>query len=55
MASAQKAQSYGLTELPLEPKAQPGCGACLAMSRYRCAPRECPVQARLQCRIRRKC
>lgn len=31
MAGTQKPQGYGLTELPPEPKAKPGCGACLGI------------------------
>lgn len=29
MTGTQKPQGYGLTELPPEPKAVPGCGTCL--------------------------
>lgn len=29
MTGAQKPQGYGLTELPAEPRAVPGCRACL--------------------------
>lgn len=29
MASTQQPQGYGLTELPPEPRAVPGCSACL--------------------------
>lgn len=32
MASTQKPQGYGLTELPPEPKTVPGCMECMAFS-----------------------
>ena len=31
MAGTQKPHGYGLTELPPEPKAAPGCSACLGI------------------------
>ncbi len=31
MASTQKPQGYGLTELPPEPKTVPGCSTCLSI------------------------
>lgn len=31
MASTQKPENYGLTELPEEPKAVPGCCTCLSI------------------------
>ncbi len=31
MSGTQKRQGCGLTELPAEPKAVPGCGACLVI------------------------
>jgi hypothetical protein len=31
MAATQNPQGYGLTELPPEPRAVPGCNTCLGM------------------------
>lgn len=31
MAGTQKSQEYELSEFPAEPKASPGCGACLGI------------------------